>query len=94
MGKIIFNIKENESNEIKFQIKHIDILEFSFRDPRRSFPENSPFKFDIQIKHQVNLEDENILVSSQYNIYYDNDEDPWGRLLFHAFITSRTFNNL
>ncbi len=68
-----------DQDEIKFQIKHIDILEFLFRDPRRSLPENSPFRFDIQIKHHVNLEDENILVNSQYNIYYDNDEDPLGK---------------
>ena len=66
-------------DEIKFQIKRIDILEFSFRDPNRFLPENSPFRFDIQIKHHVNLEEENILVNSQYNIYYDNDEDSLGK---------------
>lgn len=66
-------------DEIEFQIKRIDILEFSFRDPRRFIPENSPFRFDIQIIHHVNLKEENIFVNSQYNIYYDNDEDPLGK---------------
>lgn len=66
-------------DEMKFQIKHIDILEFSLRDPRRSLPENSPFRFDIQIKHRVNLDEESILVNSQYSIYYDHEEEPLGK---------------
>jgi len=66
-------------DEIKFQIKQIDILEFSLRDPHRPLPENSPFRFDIEIKHHVNLEEENILVNSQYSIYYDNEEVPLGK---------------
>lgn len=62
-------------SEIRFQIKHIEILEFSFKHPNRTFPENSPFRFDMQIKQSVNLEEKNVVVTSKYKIFYNDEKE-------------------
>lgn len=62
-------------DKIEFQIKHIDILEFSFKNPRRVFPENSPFRFDLQSTISVNEQEGRIDVNSKYKIFYDNETE-------------------
>lgn len=62
-------------DKVMFQIKHIEILEFSFKHPNRAFPENSPFRFDMQTGLNVNTEEDRITVNSKFKIYYDNEKE-------------------
>lgn len=63
------------ATNIKFQIKHIELLEFSFKHPNRNFPENSRFRFDMQLKQSLNLEENNVIVVSQYKIFHDDEKE-------------------
>lgn len=60
---------------VKLEIKHIEILEFYFRHPKRIFPENSPFRFDFQIGVNVNSDKDRITVNSKYKIYFDEEKE-------------------
>lgn len=62
-------------DNIKFQIKHIEILEFYFKHPNRNFPENSRFRFDMHLKQSFNLEEESVIVISQYKVFYDDEKE-------------------
>lgn len=65
--------------EIKFQIKNIDILEFSFKHPKRVIPENTPFRFDTKIEQKVNLEEKVIMVISSFHIFCEETNDDMGK---------------
>lgn len=65
--------------EIGFQFKNIEILEFSFKHPLMEIPENTPFKFDINIEHKVNIEEKVIMVISSFNIFFDEMNEKTGK---------------
>lgn len=62
-------------DKVMFQIKHIEILEFSFKHPNRDFPKNSPFRFEMQTSLNVNAEESRITVNSKFKIFYDDEKD-------------------
>lgn len=65
--------------EIRFQIKNIEIIEFSFHNPMAVIPEETPFRFETNIKHKVNMGDKNIDVATSFNIYRDQDVEAMGK---------------
>lgn len=54
--------------EIKFQIRRIDILGFSFNAPTKPISRDSAFRFDTRIEHKVNLNEKTIVIISSFNI--------------------------
>ena len=62
-------------DELRIQISNIDIIEFSFKNPKRDFPIHSPFRFDFEGALNVNAEEERVIVNSKYKIYFDNETE-------------------
>ena len=56
------------TNNLSFRFKNIDILEFSFVHPKQRIPENATFRFETNIEHKVNLEENSIIVISSFSI--------------------------
>ena len=56
------------NNNLSFRFKNIDILEFSFVHPKQRIPENATFRFETNIEHKVNLEENSIIVISAFSI--------------------------
>jgi hypothetical protein len=56
------------TNNLSFRFKNIDILEFSFVHPKQRIPKNATFRFETNIEHKVNLEENSIIVISTFSI--------------------------
>ena len=67
------------NNNLSFKIKNIDILEFSFIHPKGAFAEDAVFRFETKIEQKVNLEDENIIVVSTFNIHCESTNETVGK---------------
>lgn len=56
------------ASNISVRFRNIDIIEFSFIHPKQIIPENATFRFETQIEHKVNLEENMIIVTSTFII--------------------------
>jgi hypothetical protein len=54
--------------EIKFQVRRIDILAFSLKTTAQQISQNTAFRFDTKIEHKANLNEKTIVVLSSFNI--------------------------
>jgi hypothetical protein len=67
------------TNNLSFRFKNIDILEFSFVHPKQRIPENATFRFETNIEHKVNLEENSIIVISAFSITCENFNENVGK---------------
>ncbi|MEA5127286.1 MAG: hypothetical protein VB074_03815 [Proteiniphilum sp.] len=64
--------------EIKFQIRSIDILAFSLKNSGTIIPENTPFRFETKIEHRINSAEKTIMVISSFNIFCEETKNDMG----------------
>ena len=64
--------------EIKFQIRSIDILAFSLKNSGTIIPENTQFRFETKIEHRVNSAEKAIMVISSFNIFCEKTKNNMG----------------
>ena len=65
--------------EFKFQITNIEIIEFSLYNSGIAIPEATPFRFDTNIKHNVNVREETIVVVSSFQIFQEDVKNAMGK---------------
>ncbi len=60
----------NQSN-IRFKLRNIDILEFSFKNPEKEITQETVFRFDTRIEHFIDTTNKLINIVSSFQIYCD-----------------------
>lgn len=65
---------KKEKKEVKFALKNIELLDFSFKRLQKSYIENSLFHFDIKLEHKINKEKNLLFSIISIGIFNEKDE--------------------
>lgn len=64
-------MKNITPDNIEFKIEGIELLEYSINSPNTKLPENTPYRFDLNIEHKISIEFKKVFVIISLNILYD-----------------------
>lgn len=66
------------AQEISFNIKGIELLDYSITSPDKALAPQNSFRFDMNIEHRFNLENKNIFVVVTINIFVQDQDKKLG----------------
>lgn len=67
-------------DSIEFQIRAIELLDYSLIPPNEKLEDSTLFHFDVKIEHKLKVENDLFFVVTQINIYTDDETKPIGHL--------------
>lgn len=73
--------KKSTEKPIGFQLKVIELLDFSLINPKKLIPPQIVFNFDIKIEHKILAENNFVAVVVTIDIYGDQKEQKYGSLM-------------
>jgi DNA gyrase inhibitor GyrI len=79
-----------KNQEVKFQLRGIDIVDVSLDHPKTTIPKQCQFNFDINIEHRINGEENIVVVAPIIAIRINNGETERGK--FQADIVFQVQN--
>lgn len=68
-----------KEQDINWQIRAIELLDYSLSYPSKKLPDNLVFQFDVNIEHKLKIDDNLLLVVTSINIYVDDRETTFGQ---------------
>ena len=74
-------IKKSAVKSVSFQLKGIELLDFSLNHPKNEIPVNRVFNFEIKVEHKILVENNIIAVVITIDIYNDPKEAKLGSLM-------------
>lgn len=68
-----------ENNNISFKIDTIELLDYSLSGKDKEIPPEAVFNFDINIEHRFDIQNNRIIVISNFMIFIEGKEGDVGR---------------
>lgn len=65
--------------EFNFQLRNIDIVGVSLKNPEKPLPKECQFNFDINIQQRISSEEKLIIVAPNISVRIDNGKEVYGR---------------
>jgi hypothetical protein len=73
-------MKKQADNTVNFQIRSIELLDFSMNSPMKPLGAETTFNFDINLEHKVNPEKDFLIVVCTVTVLNESREVQFGKL--------------
>ena len=71
--------------EFNFQLRNIDVVGVSLKNPEKPLPKECQFNFDINIQQRISGEEKLIIVAPTISVRIDNGKEVYGRFKANVF---------